>query len=293
VVPRLEAPLVALRDGTQTEIVPPIVCPVCGGPIDKSQERWRCASGRVCGLVPSLAYAVARDALDIEGLATAQITALVESGAVSSLADLFTLTEDVLVAAGVPRTSGGVPIVDRIAAAKNAPFGRVLTSLSIQGTGRSASRSLAAKYRTMAGLRAATVTQLADTVVSVNRLGMAKAELIVEELATLSDTIDAMAVAGVNMGPDTEPAGTTQASDKALPLAGKVVVVTGTMVSRSRTEMEDLVRTAGGRAGSSVSKSTDILVAGPGAGSKLQKAVSLGVPVMSEDEFLAKCVDVS
>lgn len=311
VVPRLEAPLPALRDGTQAVIGAPLVCPQCGGPIDRSQERWRCERGRDCGLVPAIVYAVSRDALDIDGLSAAIITRMVDAGLVSDVADLFVLTTGQV--AGLPgeqtyavndtnvragRAGQPVPlgakvagkIIANIAATKAAPFGRVLCALGVRGTGRSASRALADKYGTMTALQAATADDVAETVVSVNKIGAGKAATIVAELAGLADVIGRLAAAGVNMGEQDQPvsAGAGAAGGRPGLLAGHVVCVTGTMVTRSRADILELVTALGGRAASGVSKSTTILVAGPKAGSKLTKAGQLGVPVMSEDEFLTE-----
>ena len=283
VIPRVESVILADRDGTQTAIVAPPVCPRCGGALDTSQARLRCAAGRNCGVAEAILYAVSRDALDIEGLGKTQITSLVSNGAFTDVASVFEvgLSQGTLVADGNVAGANARKIVDQIENAKHAPFARVLTALGIKGTGRSMSRRLAAHFGTMEALRAASVEQLA----AVDGVGEVKANLIRAELDELSNVIDRMVVAGVNMGETlaaTVPASGTQA------LNGMAVCVTGTMVSRSRNEMNELVESLGGRAASCLSKSTAILVAGPGAGSKLGKAESLGVRVMSEAEFLAK-----
>ena len=146
------------------------------------------------------------------------------------------------------------------------------------------SRRLAAHFGSMAALQAATVTELA----AVDGVGDVKAELIRTELDVLANVITRLAAAGVVAAQDQPAAPATDAPASALPLAGKSVCVTGTMVSRSRNEMNEFVESLGAKASSSVSKNTNILLAGPGAGSKLAKAESLGVTVMSEDEFLAE-----
>lgn len=290
VIPRLEAPVVALRDGSQTPIVPPTSCPRCGGKIDMSQSRWRCIKGRDCGLTEAIAYAVSRDALDIEGLGKTQVSNLVASGTFTDIASIFEagLDEQLLVDGGKIAPANAPKIVAEIEKAKNAGLARVITALGIRGTGRSMSRRLAKHFGTMDAFRAANTTELA----AVDKIGETKADLIVEELSELSNVIDRMIAAGVSMTDASvaaaAPAADGTATPAAQPLAGMNVCVTGSMVQRSRNEMNELVEALGGRAASSVSKTTNILVAGPGAGSKLAKAESLGVQVMTEDEFLTE-----
>ena len=288
VIPRLEAPVVALRDGTQTEIVPPSVCPRCSGQIDMSQSRWRCEKGRDCGTTEAIAYAVSRDAFDIEGLGKTQVSNLVESETFIDVASIFEtgMSADLLVSGGKIAPANAPKIVAEVEKAKGAGLARVITALGIRGTGRSMSRRLAKHFGTMDAFRAASIDELA----AVDKIGEVKAGLIVAELAALGNVIDRMAAAGVSMedaSVATASAGPAVAAG-AQPLAGMAVCVTGTMVTRGRNEMNELVEALGARAASSVSKSTNILVAGPGAGSKLAKAQSLGVKVMTEDEFLAE-----
>jgi DNA ligase (NAD+) len=134
------------------------------------------------------------------------------------------------------------------------------------------SRRLARHFRTMEAIRTATLEEL----VVVDGIGAEKAPVIIEELRTLAPVIDKLIAAGVNM---TEPgvidADSAEAAD--LPLVGKVVCVSGSVPGLSRTEAQEAVERLGGKSSSSVSKRTDILVAGDGAGSKLAKAEQLGV----------------
>lgn len=287
VIPRVEAVVLADRDGTEQPILAPTVCPRCGGPLDTSQARLRCEQGRSCGVAEAISYAVGRDALDIEGLGKTQVTNLVRSGAFIDVASIFEIgvSGNVLVADGQVAPANAPKIVAQIEQAKQAPLARVITALGIKGTGRSMSRRLAAHFGSMPALQAATITALA----AVDGIGETKAELIRGELDSLTNVIDRLVAAGVvNAGAvQDSPVTTTPVAD-AQPLAGMSVCVSGTMTSRSRNEMNELVEALGGRAASSVSKSTSILVAGPGAGSKLAKAEQCGVRVMSEADFLAE-----
>lgn len=292
VIPRLEAPLLARRDGSQTPIVTPSACPRCGGRIDSTQARPRCLRGSACGVTEAISYAVARDALDIEGLGKVQVGNLVAAGAFIDVASIFEtgLSENILVADGQVAPANAPKIIAQIEAAKTAPLARVITALGIQGTGRSLSRALAKHFGSMAALRSASVARLAG----VDKIGTVKAELIREQLDDLADVIDRMAAAGVIAADDAAPVATSMGHPVDLPtaaLAGKTVVVTGSMkgalAGLSRNEVNELIEANGGKAGSSVSKSTSLLVVGESAGSKLAKATELGVPVVTEAQFAA------
>lgn len=284
VIPRLESPVVEVRTGAETPIVPPRVCPQCGGPIDDSQERWRCVRGRECGLAEAIAYAVSRDALDVDGLGKVQVTNLVRNKAILTLAHLFMLTEHQLINDGGVAPANAPKIRAQIEIARRAAPARVITALSIRGTGRSLSRALARQFGTVSGLAAATADQLAQ----VEKIGPIKAGLIVDQLADLSDVVAWLIAEGIGETPDT-PALVANSPSPTTPLAGKTVVVTGSMVGAlaalSRNDMNELIEKLGGKSSGSVSKNTSLLVVGQNAGSKLAKAKELGVPVMTEEEF--------
>lgn len=299
VIPRLEAPVTTARTGAETPILFPDACPRCGGPIDTAQERWRCIRGRKCGLAEAISYAVSRDALDIDGLGRVQVGNLVESGAVSDLRDLLMLTSGDLVRSGGVAPANATKITEQIAKATTASPARVLTALGIRGTGRSMSRALARKFGTLSAVQMASVEQLAE----VDKIGPIKAALIREEMDEMADVISWLIAHNIGETPDVpalvtpggSPAGTYSGDNptlmRVLPLAGKTVVVTGSMVgplaALSRNDMNELIEKLGGKSSGSVSKNTHLLVVGQNAGSKLAKATELGVPVATEDEFAA------
>ncbi|CAM5696984.1 DNA ligase OS=Streptomyces griseorubiginosus OX=67304 GN=ligA_2 PE=3 SV=1 [Streptomyces griseorubiginosus] len=303
VIPRIEAPVAHLRTGDEQPIVFPEVCPRCGSAIDTGQERWRCEQGRNCHLVASLSYAAGRDQLDIEGLGATRVVQLVEAGLVTDLADLFALTREQLLELERMGATSTDNLLAAIDTARTRPLSRVLCALGVRGTGRSMSRRIARHFATMDHIRAAD----AEALQQVEGIGSEKAPSIVAELAELSELIDRLAAAGVNM---TEPgatpppaadagdtAGTTEAADApdAGPLAGMTVVVTGAMTgplaSLSRNQMNELVERAGGRSSSSVSRKTTLVVAGEGAGSKRAKAEELGIRLATPDEFALLVAD--
>lgn len=303
VIPRVEAPVAHLRTGEEQPIVFPEVCPRCGSGIDTGEQRWRCENGRNCHLVASLSYAVGRDQLDVEGLGHTRIVQLVEAGLVADLADLFALTREQLL--GLERM--GETSTDNLLAAldtaRGRPLSRVLCALGVRGTGRSMSRRIARYFATMDNIRAAD----AAAIQQVEGIGTEKAPSIVAELAELAPLIDKLAAAGVNMtepgatppAPATADSGSGSDAENAAPvggpLAGMAVVVTGAMTGvlekLSRNQMNELIERAGGRASSSVSKKTSLVVAGDNAGSKRAKAESLGIRLAAPDEFATLVAD--
>ncbi|MGC9497440.1 NAD-dependent DNA ligase LigA [Streptomyces sp. WG7] len=298
VIPRVEAPVAHLRTGEEQPIVFPELCPRCGSDIDTSEERWRCAQGRNCHLVASLAYAAGRDQLDIEGLGTTRVVQLVEAGLTADLADLFTLRREELLGLERMGETSTDNLLAAIARAKEQPLSRVLCALGVRGTGRSMSRRIARYFATMDRIRAAD----ADAMQQVEGIGSEKAPSIVAEIAELAPLIDKLAAAGVNMtepgatpppatGAEGDGEDTPVAAVEGGPLAGMRVVVTGAMTGSleklSRNEMNELIERAGGRSSSSVSKKTTLVVAGEGAGSKQAKAEQLGIRLATPDEFAA------
>ncbi|KOV27616.1 NAD-dependent DNA ligase LigA [Streptomyces caelestis] len=290
VIPRIEAPVAHLRTGEERPIEFPAQCPRCGSDIDTGEERWRCAQGRNCHLVASLAYAAGRDQLDIEGLGATRVVQLVDAGLIADLADLFTLRREQLLALERMGETSTDNLLAALARAKEQPLSRVLCALGVRGTGRSMSRRIARHFATMDHVRAAD----AEAMQRVEGIGAEKAPSIVAELAELAPLIDKLAAAGVNM---TEPGATPppppgaggDAPAEDGPLAGMTVVVTGAMTGKleklSRNEMNELVERAGGRSSSSVSRKTALVVAGEGAGSKRAKAEQLGVRLATPEEF--------
>ncbi|MEO3856006.1 NAD-dependent DNA ligase LigA [Acrocarpospora sp. B8E8] len=298
VIPRIEAPVVHLRTGAEQPIEFPAGCPRCGGEIDASQERWRCARGRACHAVASISYAVGRDQLDIEGLGETRIVQMVDAGLIADFADLFTLTREQILGLDRMAETSTDNLLAAIERAKTKPLNKVFCALGVRGTGRSMSRRIARHFATMDAIRSADVAG----VQAVDGIGPEKATLLVEELAELAPLIDKLIAAGVSMTepgatPPTEtpaeptpgtPTETTPGTPE-LPLTGMSVVVTGAMAgpleALSRNEMNELIERAGGKSSSSVSAKTSLLVAGEKAGSKKAKAEQLGIQIMTPEQF--------
>ncbi len=287
VIPRVEAPVVHLRTGDEQPIAIPQVCPSCGDAIDTSQERWRCVRGRGCRAIASITYAVGRDTLDIEGLAENRIQQMLDTGLIADFADLFFVTKEQLLGLERMGETSSDNLIAAIEQAKSRPLSRVFAALGVRGTGRSMSRRVARHFATMDAIRAAD----AEAIQQVEGMGPEKAPVVVDELIELAPLIDKLVRAGVNM---TEPGATPPSAEPQepsadLPLVSMSVVVTGTMTGPlaqlSRNEVNELIERAGGKASSSVSAKTSLLVAGEKAGSKRTKAESLGVRIVSPEEF--------
>ncbi|MFD0569550.1 NAD-dependent DNA ligase LigA [Kitasatospora gansuensis] len=296
VIPRVEAPLVEQRTGAEQPIVFPEVCPRCGGDIDTSEQRWRCVQGRGCQAVASIRYAAARDQLDIAGLGGTRAVQLVESGLVADLADLFTLTRDQLLTLERMGETSADNLLAALETARHQPLHRVFCALGVRGTGRTMSRRIAAHFGSMAAIRAADQ----DTLAGVPGIGTEKARVIVAELTELAPLLDKLIAQQVGVA-ETEPTAVATAAASAAegaptgPLAYQAVVVTGSMTGAlgelSRNEMNELIERAGGKASSSVSKRTTLLVAGEKAGAKRAKAEELGVRIITPEEFAALVAD--
>ncbi|MEU9298230.1 NAD-dependent DNA ligase LigA [Streptomyces sp. NPDC048266] len=292
IIPRVQAPVIELRPRGAVPVPLPTECPHCGGEIDKSQERWRCAKGTACALAPLIEYAAGRDILDIDGLGKTYVKALIDSGLVGDVADLFTLTEEQLTTAS-GSAKRGAKLAEQLELARTRPLSRVFCALGIPGTGRSMSRRIAAHFGTMDAIREADTEDMQG----VEGIGPEKAPVVVAELAALAPVVDKLIAAGVNMVEPQRNTGDTTVG--AGPLAGKTVVVTGKMTGRldgfSRTRLNELIERAGGRSGSSVNAKTSYLVAAPSStgkpSSKATTAQKLGVETLTPESFAELMAD--
>jgi DNA ligase (NAD+) len=288
VIPEVTGAKLDERPESSEPFTPPTECPRCGGEINRSQKRWRCTRGRACGAHESLAYYTARTAMDIEGLGDKIIDLLVRAGLVTDPADLYDL--DVATLKPLDRmgdVSAG-KLVANIQASAAQPFSRVLTGLGLRMTGRSMSRRLARHFQTMEALLSATVEDLQ----TVEGVGPERAVTIAAELVELRPVIDKLTARGVNMTEPVDPAATAPDAEAAptAPLrkpdgAPMTVVVTGSVPGLTRDEGNEAVERLGGKSTGSVSKRTDLVVVGDGAGSKAAKAEDLGIPIMPADRF--------
>ena len=262
----------------------PTVCPSCGAPVVhlEDESALRCINPECpAQALRNLIHFASRDAMDIDGLGTAVATQLVEKGLVHSVADLYTLTQEQLLTLDKFKEKSADNLHKAIERSKENNLDKLLFGFGIRNIGDKAAALLAEHFGTLEAIREASVEAISE----IDGFGGVMAQSIVEFFAKdgTADVVHRLADAGVNMKWKGEPKG-----DK---LAGKTLVVTGTLETLSRSEAEALIVQNGGKASGSVSKKTSYVVAGAAAGSKLTKAQSLGVPVLTEEEFLAMLRD--
>lgn len=317
VIPEVVAPVVALRDGSERPFVMPSTCPSCGSalaPAKAGDADLRCTNPRSCPaqLTERLCYAASRSAFDIDALGYEAAKALTNPGGgvkplLDSEANLFNLTVDDLREVMVLRerrvgesvtvslepyfftkptrsnpvsvpTKSALNLIVELGKAKEQPLWRVLVALSIRHVGPTAARALAAEFGSMDAIREAGKGRLS----AVDGVGATIADSIISwfEVDWHREIVDAWADAGVRMADE---------RDESIPqtLEGLTIVATGSFEGFTRDSIKDAIISRGGKASSSVSKRTNYVVAGSNAGSKLAKAEALGVPVLSEEQFVS------
>ncbi|MBQ4582313.1 MAG: NAD-dependent DNA ligase LigA [Oscillospiraceae bacterium] len=258
----------------------PETCPVCGAPVSRDPDgaAVRC-TGAECPaqLLRNLTHFASRSAMDIEGLGPAVMGQLVDSGLVSTAADLYDLKAEAIAKLDRMGDKSADNAVKAIAKSKENDLWRLIFALGIRQVGEKAAKTLAQHFGTMDALCAASAEELT----AINDVGPITAAYLRSWMDNpqSQDLLARLKVAGVNM----------ECKEKALDsrFAGMTFVLTGALERFTREEAGEMVEKRGGKAASSVSKKTTYVVAGPGAGSKLRKAQELGIPVLSEEDFLA------
>ena len=257
----------------------PTVCPSCGAPVVHLEDEaaLRCVNPECpAQALRNIIHFASRDAMDIDGLGTAVATQLVEKGVVHSAADIYTLTREQLLTLDKFKEKSADNLLNAIQRSKENNLDKLLFGFGIRNIGDKAAALLAEHFGSLQAIREADAAAISE----IDGFGGVMAQSVVEFFAKegTTDLVHRLADAGVNMQWKGEPKG-----DK---LAGKTLVVTGTLETLSRNEAEALIVKNGGKASGSVSKKTSYVVAGTAAGSKLTKAQALGVPVLTEAEFL-------
>ncbi|BBZ14683.1 NAD-dependent DNA ligase LigA [Mycobacterium branderi] len=287
VIPEVLGPVVDLRDGSEREFVMPTTCPECGttlAPAKEGDADIRCANSRSCPaqLRERVFHVASRGALDIEGLGYEAGIALLKAKVIADEGDLFTLTEDDLLQTDLFKTKAGTlsangkRLLANLDKAKQQPLWRVLVALSIRHVGPTAARALATEFGSLDAITSASTGQLA----AVEGVGPTIADAV-KEWFTVDwhrAIVDKWRAAGVRMADE---------RDTSVPrtLEGLSIVVTGSLVGFSRDDAKEAIVARGGKAAGSVSKKTAYVVAGDSPGSKYDKAVELGVPILDEDGF--------
>jgi DNA ligase (NAD+) len=289
VIPEVLGPVVALRDGTEREFVMPSHCPECAtllAPAKEGDVDIRCPNSRSCPaqLRERVFHIAGRGALDIEGLGYEAAIALLKAGVIADESDLFSLRADDLATADFFRTKDGklsanaTRLLTNLQQAKDRPLWRILVALSIRHVGPTAARALAGAFGSLEAIMAAEQEQLAD----VEGVGPTIAAALREwfEVDWHRAIVAKWRAAGVRMADERD-------TGIAPTCAGLTIVVTGALTGFSRDEAREAIIARGGKAAGSVSKKTSFVVAGDAPGSKYDKAVELGVPILDEEGFRA------
>lgn len=261
----------------------PTECPVCDSALHRDEEEvvWRCDNLSCPARIQrSLEHFTSRGAMNIEGLGESRIQLLIAQGLVKDAADIYQLSADTLAALERMGTKSASNVIAQIERSKANDLWRLVYALGIRHVGEKAAATLAGHLRTMPRILDAPTDRL-QTVPDIGPVVAASVRAFADEPRN-RELVERLRAAGVNMESQApEP------SDRPGPLAGKVIVLTGTLTSMSREEATAALESLGAKVSGSVSKKTTYLVAGSDAGSKLEKARQLGVETLDEQAFLA------
>ena len=278
VIPYIIGPVVDVRNGDERVFVPPQVCPACGQPVEhlEGEVAWYCVNASCpAQLVRNLEHFVSRGAMDIVGMGIKIVEQLAESGLVKDVADLYTLSKtDLLGLEGFAEKKAD-NLLDSVARSRGRPLARLIAALGIRGVGEVMAVDLAHHYRDLDELAQANSEELQK----IEGVGPNIAAAIVDWFQRPANQELLRKLRAAEVWPQAVP----EEMPADLPLDGLTFVVTGTLPVFTRDGVKAYIQANGGKVTDSVSKKTDYLVAGEAAGSKLEKARSLGVPVLDED----------
>ncbi|MCY3763886.1 MAG: NAD-dependent DNA ligase LigA [Gemmatimonadetes bacterium] len=283
VIPKVVSVVESERPADARPFAFPMNCPVCGANLvkDESEVAIRCLnSGCAAQLKGRIRHFASRTAMDIEGLGHALVDQLVERELIRDAGDLYSLDVEKVAELERMAETSARNLMNGLERSKSQPFHSVLFALGIRHVGATVARTLADHFGSIDRLREAS----AEEIEAIHEIGGAIAESVNAFLKDENNAavIDKLREAGLTLEGEEQ----TEAGSK--PLDGMIVVVTGSLSRWGRQQAQDAVRSAGGKPTSSVSKKTDLVVAGENAGSKLEKARELGITILTEDEFAAE-----
>ncbi|MGI8447195.1 MAG: NAD-dependent DNA ligase LigA [Streptosporangiaceae bacterium] len=294
VIPEVVGPVADVRTGDERAFEFPTVCPACGTPLAREDGGvdWRCPNTRACPaqLRERLFHLAGRGALDVEVLGYEAVTALLDSGLVTDEGDLFSLTDEELATCsffvnkqGTLTVNAG-KLISNLEDARRRPLWRILVALSIRHVGPTAARALATQFGSLEAVTAASTEELA----AVDGVGPTIAASVIEWFGVdwHQEIVRKWRENGVQLAtPGWTPPPAPEVPGAGLPLSGVTVVITGSLDAFSRDEAAEAVQALGAKVTASVSKKTAFLIAGDKPGSKHDKAVTLGFPVLDEAGF--------
>ncbi|MDR0219612.1 MAG: NAD-dependent DNA ligase LigA [Enterobacteriaceae bacterium] len=285
VIPQVVGVVLEKRPTESQEITFPQHCPVCSSDIERVEGEAvaRCTGGLFCGAQrkEALRHFVSRRAMDVDGMGEKIIEQLVDKEYVKTPADLYRLTAGKLTGLERMGPKSAQNVIDALEKSKKTTFARFIYSLGIREVGEATAANVVAHFGTLEKLRAADTQAL----IAVQDVGDVVASHVVNffsephNQAVIDDLVN-------NIGIHWESVETSSAEEMDSPFAGKIVVLTGSLSRLSRDEAKDKLIALGAKVTGSVSKKTDIVIAGEAAGSKLAKATELGITVIDEEEML-------
>jgi DNA ligase (NAD+) len=295
VIPRVVAPILALRPPDAVPWQMPSICAECGSTLHRDEDEviWRCENTSCpARLRRGLEHFASRSAMNIEGLGESLVDQLIAQGLVKDFGDLYHLEaeqlENLVVAPKEPKSDRAVPrklgkvgrnVASQIARSRENDLARLVYALGIRHVGEKAAATVARHMRTMEGILEAPVETL-QQVPDVGPVVAASIRSFADEERNRA-LVAKLAAAGVNMASLQPPVEVAAAG----PLAGKTFVLTGTLPGMTREEASAIIERLGGKVSGSVSRKTTYLLAGDEAGTKLEKARTLGITVIDEEEF--------
>jgi DNA ligase (NAD+) len=284
IIPEVLRVLPELRPEGAQRCALPTHCPECGSTLVRpaGEAVTRCVNASCPAILRgSLIHWVSRSALDINSVGEKLVAQLLQAELVHSIADLYTLTEAQLVQLDRLGQKSAEKVVEAIAASKIQPWSRVLYGLGIRLVGAVNAQTLSEEFPSVEQLAAAEPS----TIASVYGIGTEIAQSVHEwfQIPSNQALVENLRRSGLQFTGVGKPVGSIAATA----ITGKTLVVTGTLPTLKRDQIKAMIQQAGGKVTDSISKKTDYLVVGEDAGSKLEKAQALGIPILSEEEFLA------
>lgn len=286
VIPQIVSVVLSRRPDNTEALTFPVSCPVCGSPIVQlpNEVVKRCSGGLICGaqVKEAIKHFASRKAMDIDGLGDKLVEQLVDEQLINSVIDLFSLELDVVAALERMGTKSAANLLAAIEASKTTTLARFIYSLGIREVGEATARNLAQYFGDIDNI----LSSDEESLILINDIGPIVARFIVDFMSQANNQtlIHQLRERGIQW-PEIK-AQINSDSTSGQPLLGKTYVISGSLYALTRDEAKEKLQALGATVTGSVSKKTDCLVAGPGAGSKLTKAESLSVPVIDEDQLL-------
>lgn len=278
IIPKVLSVAKEKRTGKEREFRLPAKCPVCGSKLARDPEEVALRCGNIAcpaQIKEAILHFASRSAMDIEGMGDAVVNQLVDKGLVKDYGDIYKLNPGDIIKLERMAQKSASNLIEAIDRSRSSELNRLIYGLGIRHVGERAAWILAEAFGSIEKLKNASIEEL----LKVRDMGPVAAGSVRDFFSAKENlvVIKKLKSAGLKLSPPRK--------ESSAKLSGKTVVITGTLKSMSRQDAEDLVRRSGGAASSSVSSKTDILVAGEEPGSKLEKARSLGVKILTEDEF--------